>query len=72
MDPYMDIPKTDEDVKDLVVAMYDDSFVQRNVLGIYRCQRGLGKDVLGAWEYTLQAVLKIFNKKGESDEATGV
>ena len=52
------VPETDEDVFTCIENDYSDPLLKTCLAGIYKCQRGLGNDVLTAWLYTLEVHVK--------------
>lgn len=52
------VPETDEDVATILQSDYSEN-TGRALLGIYRCRRARGEDVLVAWEYTLLKHVEI-------------
>lgn len=57
------VPATDADV-DAALADYQNSKLRELLRKIYQCRRGLGDDVVTAWEATLMAHLSAADQSG--------
>ena len=52
--PDFDVPETDEQAE-IAIRHGKDDLIGRNLIGIYRCRRGLGDSLLKAYETALRA-----------------
>jgi len=57
-DPMSDMPTNDNEVR-LCLSYAKDRLTASNLFGIYQCRRGIGEDLLTAYEYALRVHISI-------------